>query len=264
LDVIIVILGFIIPSSLIYFALNYGSNLKIGKVEDAIFSKFFAEVDAREYYHKLNYHLKQSFESFQRTRLKVVFLSMFIFVIITLSFDLVHNYKILVVFVVVIFLIYKMFYLNLKGNWIAHIKASEEDFPYFIKTLAMLIGVHKNVQNAIHSSIEYAPHVFKQNIEILAQEMHDEPNNIEVFERFIYKYEGVKELSSLMKLMYRLSISNEGNEQLTASLTYRASTLVEQARREKNTKFNSMVSYLGLIPVFILGIALTMLMGFTM
>lgn len=263
MEAVLFIVGFIFPCCLLYFVLNCASNQKLNKLEKQFINKFLTEANMEVLFKRLILNHKHDFLSFQLIRVKTTMLLIIIMVTYCLLHKIEISYEVIGISALVIIIIYKFFYISLVFLWNAQIEKANKEFPYYIKTIAILIGVKKNVQNAIDSSIRYCPDIFKESIQILAYEMHKYPNNVDVFEKFIDKYKGVKELEPFMKLLYRLCMSNDGNEYIVESLTNRASVLVEQIRREKNRKINESISYLGLIPVFILGVAFTMLLGFT-
>lgn len=177
-------------------------------------SKYGADVDVNE---KFNGRIKLAFYA----------LAFALFFLITsLSY-------ITVIFAVgVAVFAFKMQYLDLKSYRKAHMQEIDNQLPYYLKNLEILIQ-HYTVPVAIGKSIETAPPIFKDGLQRLIDAINAGDSSVEPYMQFARDYP-VRDSMRMMRLLYRLGLGKQERKQeqlMTFSKTI--SNLQQKARENK-------------------------------
>jgi len=262
MQIVITMFSFVIPVLITYFWITKLVYRKESKNEHGYLYTFFIEDDFERLFGVSQIEYDCSLQNYLKKRFR--FSLLITFAIVTINLIILHNinYKAIVFSLAVVILAYKSFYWNLHLTSSLIMIDANKEFPYYIKTLSLLMGVKSNVHNALYYSLDYAPKVFERKLQVLCDEIHQSPNSVEPFNKFIDSYKGVDELSAIFRILYRLSSSSTNNSKLLNSLYNRSQTLVKKTRQRKNKNFNATISLLGFIPLFILMGAMLLLMQY--
>lgn len=216
----------------------------------------FVEKDMKELM-LYNGFSKTSVEAFQRLRLAF---SILIAVSCVVFLDETIWFKIGLA-LIVIFITFKLIYVYLLYIDSVRIKKMNRLLPYAMKTVSYLMYEYP-VATAIEKAIPSVPKEYKHDMELMLQDLMDDPNSSAAFDNMIERYHGrLNNLDNYFRLINRLQISGTRNASETlTNLNKMISEGVNISRRQNYRSQNKAISYLGLMPVIILCIMLLYLL----
>lgn len=168
-------------------------------------SKYLLEKDYEQLISRVSISLKKSL----LIRLTMTFMSMLMATIIFKT-----EWTILVGAIIG----YKSYYYGLKKIEKKQKQQAKEVFPYYLNHLAMLIQ-SQPIANALYKSIDHAPILFKEDLEILVKQLHLEEESIEPYLDFAKKYPEIEDLPRIMRCLYHLSVKTYNKEAMMNSLS---------------------------------------------
>lgn len=200
---------------------------------------------------------KTSVEAFQRLRLA---LSVLLAVSCVLFLNESLWFKLGLAFVIT-FIAFKLIYVYLLYIDSVRIKKMNRLLPYAMKTVSYLMYEYP-VATAIEKAIPSVPKEYKHDMELMLQDLMDNPNTSDAFDNMIERYHGrLDNLDNYFRLINRLQISGTRNASETlTNLNKMISEGINIARRQNYKAQNKAISYLGLMPVIILFLMLVYLM----
>ena len=189
---------------LIYYILSYDKVSLINEYYEIM--DLIVEKDLEYYGYKVkNKKLKQLFNE------RILFSILGIFIFLCL--------KVNVIIVLIIgFVIYHCYYLILKNSYISIVKKTNEQFPYYLNSLAILIQQNP-VPIAIKKSIDNAPIVFKDELIELVNQIHTDASSIQPYLSFAKKFENIDDIYRIMRTIYNLALKSNNREVMITSLS---------------------------------------------
>lgn len=156
---------------------------------------------------------------------------------------------------------YKFLYFYLVIKERNRIAKLNQELPYCMKAISYLCYLYP-VNNAFEKSIDYVPEVFKSDIEILVKDIDKDPLSFQPYQNWIDRYEDkLDNLKYNLRELYRMAeSSSKEQETMLANLNESISNETRRVRLAKNNSINSSISWLGMIPVFLLGLMLMSLL----
>lgn len=121
-------------------------------------------------------------------------------------------------------------------------------FSGWLLDLVLLLQ-SENVQIALEKSIELAPAILKQELQILMERLQIEPESAKPYHQFLEDFE-IPQIHSAMTILYSLSIGNSGSaEEQISELAGRNLELLDIAEEQKIRDMGSGMYLLFLAPV---------------
>ena len=166
---------------------------------------------------------------FFEKRIKCIIVEIIIvFAILLFNFTWIN----LVVGLVILVVLYRNQYSNLKGYYKKNLTAIDQNLPYYLKSIEIL-AQHYTIPVAISKSIETAPDMFKEGLIEMVKKIDAGDSSIEPYLEFANKYP-VGDSLRMMRLLYRLSIGAQENKQEQLSVFSKSvSSLQNKAREQK-------------------------------
>ncbi len=157
--------------------------------------------------------------------------------------------------------IYKLFYFYLQYVQSCQLKKLNKLMPYFFKTVICLC-YNNPVNNALLKAMDYVPVEFEIAMRQLLNELDADPTSYQPYENFVAKYQHrLNHVDYYFKSMYRIAqTGGSSTGRLLDELNQSISDDINIVRQQKNALVNATISYLGMIPVAILAVALTYLL----
>lgn len=138
----------------------------------------------------------------------------------------------LIIGIVIIIVLYKNQYSNLKSYYKKHLTEIDQTLPYYLKSIEIL-AQHYTIPVAISRSIETAPDMFKEGLTEMIQKIDAGDSSIDPYIEFAEKYP-VRDSLRMMRLLYRLSIGAQENKQEQLLVFSKSvSSLQNKAREQK-------------------------------
>lgn len=163
-------------------------------------------------------------------RIKLTLISIIIaIVLLFLRFSFVN----LIIAVLVVVVIYKSNYLNLKTNYRRHLHDINLLLPYYLKSLEILIQ-HYTVPVALGKSVNSAPPIFKDGLRELIAAINAGNATIDPYMAFAKKYP-VRDSMRMMRLLYRLSLGSQEKKQ--EQLLVFSKTISNLQAKARETKY---------------------------
>jgi len=142
------------------------------------------------------------------------------------------SYVNLIVAVGIGYFIFRSGYSNLKSYYKKHLHEIDVMLPYYLKTLEILVQ-HYTVPVALGKSIDDAPPVFRDGLEILINTINAGDSSIEPYMEFARQYP-VRDSMRMMRLLYRLSLgTQERKQEQLVAFSRSISSLTQKARDVK-------------------------------
>ena len=113
--------------------------------------------------------------------------------------------------IIVVILIYKSDYSNLKSHYKKHLNQIDQLLPYYLKSIEIL-AQHYTIPVAISKSINTAPDVFKVGLRKMIAKIDAGDSSIDPYMEFAHDFP-VRDSVRMMRLLYRLSIGAQENKQ---------------------------------------------------
>ena len=154
---------------------------------------------------------------------------------------------------------YKLGYLYLKLIDQKRMKYLNILIPYCLKSIIYLCYIYP-VNNALAKAINYIPEEFKDQLRVLVNEIDDNPNSYQPYQKFIEPYQiRMPALNMYMHVLFRISQSSDREtSKLLSSINQSVSDELNMVRGNKNKTINDTIQYLGLIPV----VLVTLMLGY--
>ena len=223
-------MAILIVGALVLFALVYTRTVDTNKFldENDFYIKMLKEKDW-DFYVSAKYGEKINPDDLFNKRIKQTFIySAVIMLLIFTNFTFL-NFTFMIV---VIFLIYKMPYNNLKSYYKRYMIKIDQMLPYYLKGLEILCQNY-TVPVALARSIEDAPEIFKPGLRIMVERINSGDSSIQPYMDFAIQYP-VRDSMRMMRLLYRLGIGAQENKyQQLIMFSRSVSSLQNKAREDK-------------------------------
>lgn len=162
-----------------------------------------------------------------RKRITTALIAGLIFLIVFLAEISLIN---IVISLVIMFLIFKLPYMQLKNYYKAHLHEIDIMLPYYLKSLEILIQ-HYTVPVAIGKSIDDAPDIFKPGLRKIVERVNAGDSSIDPYMEFSNTYP-VRDSMRMMRLLYRLGIGSQENKQDRLMMFSRTVSNLQNKARE--------------------------------
>jgi hypothetical protein len=182
-----------------------------------------------DFYVSARYGDKKDPDELFRKRIKETFIfAMIILLLLVTKFSFIN----LVFFMVLIYVIYKSYYTNLRSYYKRYMSKIDQMLPYYLKGLEILCQNY-TVPVALARSIEDAPDIFKPGLRIMIEKINNGDSSIQPYMDFANQYP-VRDSMRMMRLLYRLGLGAQENkyQQLTM-FSKSVSSLQNKAREDK-------------------------------
>ena len=220
----------LIMACLVAFALIYTKTVDTNQFleENDIYIKMLKEKDW-DFYVSARYGDKKDPDELFRKRIKETFIfAMIILLLLVTKFSFIN----LVFFMVLIYVIYKSYYTNLRSYYKRYMSKIDQMLPYYLKGLEILCQNY-TVPVALARSIEDAPEIFKPGLRVMVEKINNGDSSIQPYMDFANQYP-VRDSMRMMLLLYRLGLGAQENkyQQLTM-FSKSVSSLQNKAREDK-------------------------------
>ena len=144
------------------------------------------------------------------------------------------DYTKVIVALVAGYAVFKMGYIKLKNYYKALLHEIDEQLPYYLKSLEILIQ-HYTVPVAIGKSLEDAPKIFQEGLKELLQKINAGDSSITPYMDFAKEYP-VRDSMRMMRLLYRLGLGSQERKQEQLLQFSRSISSLQQKARETRYK----------------------------
>lgn len=215
---------------IIVFVMQYVGGFNINKFVDdnSVYFKRLQEDDF-EFYAKAKYGDAVDIEKMFNNRIRDGLLAG-----LAIGFLMINkmSYITFIVILIIIFVMYKLPYIQLKSYYKAHLHQIDTQLPYYLKNLEILIQ-HYTVPVALGKSVSDAPEIFQEGLRDLIEKINAGDYSINPYMEFAKEYP-VRDSMRMMRLLYRLGLGKQEHKQeqlLTFSKT--VSSLQQKAREAR-------------------------------
>ena len=220
----------LIIAGLVTFALVYTKTVDGNQFleENDIYIKMLKEKDW-DFYVNAKYGDKVNADELFNKRIRDTF--MYSAIIMLLLFT---NFTFLnfVCMMLIVVLIYKMPYSNLRSYYKKYMSKIDQMLPYYLKGLEILCQNY-TVPVALARSIEDAPEIFKPGLRTMVEKINNGDSSIQPYMDFALQYP-VRDSMRMMRLLYRLSLGAQENKYQQLTLFSKSvSSLQNKAREDK-------------------------------
>ncbi len=152
-------------------------------------------------------------------------------------------------YIVLLILMYKLDYLNLKFQVTKKVRHIRYQFPIYLRQLQVLLQ-NNTVTKAIEASLDQVPDLFKEDIETLHQRLCEDPMNLKSYTDCMSQY-NLPEIERAMKWLYRYqSIGlSDVNRQFNRMITS-TSKWLRQSRLQSKEQSLTLYQWWGILPLF--------------
>ena len=137
----------------------------------------------------------------------------------------------LIVGCLIVGVIYKSDYTNLKNYYKKHLQQIDQLLPYYLKSIEIL-AQHYTIPVAISKSINTAPEVFKSGLRKMIAKIDSGDSSIDPYMDFAKEFP-VRDSMRMMRLLYRLSIGAQENKQEQLLTFSKSVSSLQNKSREK-------------------------------
>ena len=127
--------------------------------------------------------------------------------------------------------VYKSDYINLKSYYKKHLQQIDQLLPYYLKSIEIL-AQHYTIPVAISRSINSAPDVFKAGLRRMIEKIDSGDSTIEPYMQFAEEFP-VRDSMRMMRLLYRLCIGAQENKQEQLLVFSKSVSSLQNKSREK-------------------------------
>lgn len=127
--------------------------------------------------------------------------------------------------------VYKSDYTNLKSYYKKHLQQIDQLLPYYLKSIEIL-AQHYTIPVAISKSINTAPDVFKSGLRKMIEKIDAGDSSIDPYMEFAKDFP-VRDSMRMMRLLYRLSIGAQENKQEQLLVFSKSVSSLQNKSREK-------------------------------
>lgn len=155
------------------------------------------------------------------------------FVLLVVVIFLIFNFTVinLIVGTLLVGIVYKSDYSNLKGYYKKNLQQIDQLLPYYLKSIEIL-AQHYTIPVAISKSINTAPEVFKSGLRKMIARIDEGDSSIEPYMEFAKDFP-VRDSMRMMRLLYRLSIGAQENKQEQLLTFSKSVSSLQNKSREK-------------------------------
>ncbi len=155
------------------------------------------------------------------------------FVLVIAVIFLLFNFTIinLIVAIILVILVYKSDYMNLKSYYKKNLQQIDQLLPYYLKSIEIL-AQHYTIPVAISKSINTAPDVFKNGLRKMIAKIDAGDSSIDPYMDFAKEFP-VRDSMRMMRLLYRLSIGAQENKQEQLLTFSKSVSSLQNKSREK-------------------------------
>ena len=132
---------------------------------------------------------------------------------------------------IIVILVYKSDYSNLKSYYKKHLQQIDQLLPYYLKSIEIL-AQHYTIPVAISRSINAAPSVFKHGLREMIKKIDSGDSSIDPYMDFAKEFP-VRDSMRMMRLLYRLSIGSQENKQEQLLTFSKSVSSLQNKSREK-------------------------------
>ena len=196
--------------------------------ENDIYIRMLKEKDW-DFYVSAKYGDKKDPDVLFKKRIKETFIiAIVILMLIVTNFSFIN----IVFFMVVVFLVYKSYYNNLRSYYKKYMSKIDQMLPYYLKGLEILCQNY-TVPVALARSIEDAPEIFKPGLRVMIEKINNGDSSIQPYMDFANQYP-VRDSMRMMRLLYRLGLGAQENKYQQLTMFSRSvSSLQNKAREDK-------------------------------
>ena len=137
----------------------------------------------------------------------------------------------LIVAALLVGLVYKSDYSNLKKYYKRNLQKIDQLLPYYLKSIEIL-AQHYTIPVAISKSINTAPDVFKSGLRKMIAKIDSGDSSIDPYMDFAREFP-VRDSMRMMRLLYRLSIGSQENKQEQLLTFSKSVSSLQNKSREK-------------------------------
>ena len=137
----------------------------------------------------------------------------------------------LIIVCLVIGLVYKSDFTNLKSYYKKHLQQIDQLLPYYLKSIEIL-AQHYTIPVAISKSINTAPAIFKDGLREMIAKIDAGDSSIDPYMEFASNFP-VRDSMRMMRLLYRLSIGSQDNKQEQLLVFSKSVSSLQNKSREK-------------------------------
>lgn len=137
----------------------------------------------------------------------------------------------LIAVIIIVILVYKSDYTNLKSYYKKHLQQIDQLLPYYLKSIEIL-AQHYTIPVAISRSINTAPTVFKSGLREMIRKIDSGDSSIDPYMEFATEFP-VRDSMRMMRLLYRLSIGSQENKQEQLLTFSKSVSSLQNKSREK-------------------------------
>ena len=219
----------IIVSAIVLFVISYTKMVDFQELftKNEKVSSILKEKDY-EFYAKAKYGGDVDLNKLFNKRIKNTGIT----IIIGLIF-LIFNFTVinLIIVCLVIGLVYKSDYTNLKSYYKRHLQQIDQLLPYYLKSIEIL-AQHYTIPVAISKSINTAPEIFKSGLREMITKIDSGDSSIDPYMEFANNFP-VRDSMRMMRLLYRLSIGAQENKQEQLLIFSKSVSSLQNKSREK-------------------------------
>ncbi len=155
------------------------------------------------------------------------------FTLIIVVIFLLFNFNVinLIVGALIVGIVFKSDYLNLKKYYKKNLQQIDQLLPYYLKSIEIL-AQHYTIPVAISKSINTAPDVFKNGLRKMIEKIDSGDSSIDPYMDFAKEFP-VRDSMRMMRLLYRLSIGAQENKQEQLLTFSKSVSSLQNKSREK-------------------------------
>ena len=220
----------LIIAFLVFFALIYTNTVDTNKFldENDVYINLLKEKDWDFYVHAKYGESVDPDDLFNRRIKQTFVISLVILLLVFTNFTFIN----LVFFIVVVIVVYKSEYSNLKSYYKRYMAKIDQMLPYYLKGLEILCQNY-TVPVALARSIEDAPELFKPGLRNMVEKINSGDSSIQPYMDFALQYP-VRDSMRMMRLLYRLGLGAQENKyQQLIMFSRSVSALQNKAREDK-------------------------------
>ena len=220
----------LIIAFLVFFALIYTNTVDTNKFldENDVYINLLKEKDWDFYVHAKYGESVDPDDLFNRRIKQTFVISLVILLLVFTNFTFIN----LVFFIVVVIVVYKSEYTNLKSYYKRYMAKIDQMLPYYLKGLEILCQNY-TVPVALARSIEDAPELFKPGLRNMVEKINSGDSSIQPYMDFALQYP-VRDSMRMMRLLYRLGLGAQENKyQQLIMFSRSVSALQNKAREDK-------------------------------
>ena len=219
----------IIISAIVLFVVIYTKMVNVDELFSANgrISSLLKEKDY-EFFAAAKYGAEVDLNKLFNRRIKNTGITLIIVLIFVLFNFTVIN---LIIGIIIVIVIYKSDYMNLKSYYKRHLQQIDQLLPYYLKSIEIL-AQHYTIPVAISKSINTAPDVFKNGLRDMIEKIDAGDASIEPYMDFAKNFP-VRDSMRMMRLLYRLSIGAQENKQEQLLTFSKSVSSLQNKSREK-------------------------------